>query len=104
MTLSAQQRQINMSVPARVHQKLAEMAKSAGQSTSGYATTLFMAAYTARCKETGDRDLDDAVGRVILLWGTDFSIGAIAHHVGLSETTVRRILNAWRDEMIGVAA
>lgn len=92
-------RQINLSVDPKVHDRVAKLAAAAGMSTSGYATMLFEAAYSARCKETGDVDLATADSRVALLFGTGFDIPAIRQATGLGDTFVGRTISAWQAEM-----
>lgn len=99
----APERQITVKVPHKVHAMINSMGAKAGQTTTDYATTLLMAAYTARCKETGDRNLDAAVARVVVL-SKDFDTARIAQYVGLSEATVTKIVHAWRNEIRGLHA
>jgi hypothetical protein len=100
----AETRQVNVLVTAKMHEGLQKLAKAAHMPLSTYARLLLQAAYAARRGETGDRDLDAAVARVVLLWGAAFEPAAIARTVGLSEPTVRRILDAWREEIGGRVA
>jgi len=58
------QREIRLSVSAALYSGLGKMAKASGLSASAMAERLFMAAYTARCKPTGDKALDDAVAAI----------------------------------------
>lgn len=95
-----ERRQIGISVSPKVYERIHQMAKSAGMTGTAYANLLFDAAYSARCKPTGDLDLDAAVARVVVLWGANrFDAPAIAAHVGLSETTVTRIIDGWKSEI-----
>ena len=105
MSAKAGHRQIAITVPVRVYDRVEAFARKAGQTTTGYTTLLFNAAYAARFAPTGDLDLDAAVGRVVVLWGVETANTAeIARHVGLSEATVVNILEAWRAEISGRAA
>ncbi|MEW9304517.1 hypothetical protein [Labrys neptuniae] len=56
--------QVNITVDSRVYIGLQKLARTAGMTTTGYATQLFSAAYTARHKPTGDRELDEAVAQM----------------------------------------
>ena len=56
--------QVNITIDSRVYIGLQKLAKTAGMTTTGYATQLFGAAYAARHKPTGDRELDEAVARM----------------------------------------
>ncbi|MDZ5448910.1 hypothetical protein [Labrys sp. ZIDIC5] len=56
--------QVNISLDGRVYAGLQKLAKTAGMTTTGYATQLFSAAYSARHKPTGDRELDEAVAQM----------------------------------------
>lgn len=56
--------QVNITVDSRVYIGLQKLARAAGMTTTGYATQLFSAAYTARHQPTGDRELDQAVARM----------------------------------------
>ena len=96
--------QLHLKVPAKVYARLQSMAEKAGVSRPAYAEQLLLAAYTARCQVTGDRDLDAAVSRVVLMAGLrDYDTAEIAATVGLSEATVVRIRDAWRAEISGRA-
>jgi hypothetical protein len=94
------QRQINMSVSPVVYARLEQMAKVANMPTGTYARVLLEAAYSARVKPpTGDLDLDKAVARVALLFGTKFDTATIAETLDVPERLVAKILAAWREEM-----
>jgi len=54
-------RGITITVNERVYAGLVDMARAAARTPSVQAQLLFDAAYSARCKPTGDRDLDAAV-------------------------------------------
>jgi hypothetical protein len=56
--------QVNISLDGRVYAGLQKLAKTAGMTTTGYATQLFSAAYAARHMPTGDHALDEAVARM----------------------------------------
>lgn len=56
--------QVNISLDGRVYAGLQKLAKTAGMTTTGYATQLFSAAYSARHKPTGDIELDEAVAQM----------------------------------------
>ncbi|MFC2248774.1 hypothetical protein ACETRX_04035 [Labrys portucalensis] len=56
--------QVNISLDGRVYAGLQKLAKTAGMTTTGYATQLFSAAYAARHKPTGDHELDEAIARM----------------------------------------
>lgn len=103
MSNSTETIQLGLRVPAAVYKGLGAMADKAGTSRTGYAQLLLIAAYSARCAPSGDRDLDAAVGRVAVLWGEGLDTAAIAKAVGLSEPTVVRIVGAWRAELSGKA-
>ena len=92
-------RQITLMVGDKVHEQATKLAKTAGMSLTAYVTLLFEAAYAARCKETGDIDLDTAVSRVALLFGSEFDIAGIRQATGLSEVFVGRTISAWQKEM-----
>ena len=92
---------VTVTMPEKQYDRLTAMAKTAGCLPSEMAATLFQAAYEARFKETGDVDLDNAVARVGLLFGSQFDLGSIASTVGISEAIAARIIDAWRNEMKG---
>jgi len=54
------------------------MAETAGVSCALYAQQLFEAAYSARCKPTGDRDLDEAVAKMMAAPGDMNDVGNTA--------------------------
>lgn len=59
MTLD--QRHISIVLSEKVDKNLTRLAKAAGQKKSDFALALFLAAYAARCGETGDAQLEAAV-------------------------------------------
>lgn len=96
-------RQLNFDVPELLYERLAAAAKALSLSPSRYAMMLFQAAWTARQGETGDRDLDMSVARVALLSSMEIDTDEIARYTGIPESTVVRVLDAWRKE-IGLPA
>ncbi|WP_448952160.1 hypothetical protein [Labrys neptuniae] len=56
--------QVNITVDSRIYAGLQKLARAAGMTTTGYATQLFSAAYTARHQPTGDKALDEAVAKM----------------------------------------
>jgi hypothetical protein len=89
-------RQINISVEDKVYDKLTAMARERGYSTSSYAKIIFDAAYAARAWKSGDLHLDTLVGCAIVLWGAQKDTATIAAALKLQESTVTRIISAWR--------
>lgn len=57
-------RGITITVNERVYAGLVDMARAASRTPNVQAQLLFEAAYSARCKPTGDRDLDAAVAAI----------------------------------------
>jgi hypothetical protein len=102
MNQPVDKRQVTFPVSGAVYANVDRMAKAAGMATGTYVATLFQAAYAARCKVTGDVALDAAVERVVLLHGTkEYDTDEIARNVGLSESAVIKIIDAWRAEAFG---
>lgn len=89
-------RQINITVNDKVYDKVAAMARERGFSTTAYAQILFDAAYAARAWKSGDAHLDALVGCAIVLWGAKKDTAMIAAALKLQESTVTRIVSAWR--------
>lgn len=57
-------RGLSISVPEPQYARLVDMARKAGRTPTAYACDLFQAAYSARCKPTGDAALDAAVSQL----------------------------------------
>ncbi|CUA90873.1 hypothetical protein IMF23_00140 [Chelatococcus daeguensis] len=91
-----ERRQITITVSRIMYDRLGEMAKEAGLSRTAYAERLFEAAYTARCKETGDLQLDRMCAAVALLWAKDWNTAEIGLALKVDETTVLRMLETFR--------
>lgn len=91
----SERRQINIPVDGRVYERLAEHAKKASMPVGTYARMLFDAAYAARCRETGDFDLDATVAGALILSGAGLDVGVVARALRIEEPVVRRILKVW---------
>ena len=91
-------RQINIDVDDKVYDKIAAMARERGYSTTSYAKMIFDAAYAARAWKSGDVQLDALVGCAIVLWGAKKDTTTIAAALKLVESTVTRIISAWRKQ------
>jgi hypothetical protein len=59
-----EKRLVELRLPSAQYARLVEMARAAGRTPAAYAGDLFQAAYSARCKPTGDAALDAAVARL----------------------------------------
>lgn len=94
----ADKRQINLSVPAKVHTRCVAEAAKRGVPVSTYATTLFMAAYSASCQETGDRTLDATVAATLILSSAGLDAEDIARALKCSVNTAVNIIDAFRKE------
>lgn len=88
--------QVNIDLDEKVYEKLTAMARERGYSTTAYAKILFDAAYAARHGKSGDIELDALVGCVVVLWGAQKDTATIAAALKLQESTVSRIVSAWR--------
>jgi len=64
MNVPLQKRQIGCSIPVAVYAGIAAMGKAIGIEATPMAERLLMAAYTARCKSTGDGALDAAAAAI----------------------------------------
>ncbi len=93
--------QITFNVCDKVFLRLEQEAKARGYSRSAYAAMLFEAAYAARCGATDDLSLRAKVEMVLVLWGAKTETAAIAAAVGLTESTVEKIMKAWRNATSG---
>lgn len=93
-------RQINIKVSERVFAQLQKAGETAGMSATAYGKVLFDAAYSARCKPTGDLDLDAQVSAALILHGSGMDFETISRALHCSEERVERIVGAWfaRDE------
>ena len=90
---------ISFDISDKVAAQLSEHAKKHGYSRTAYAQMLFDAAYAARFGFHDDRDLKSKVELVLVLHAARLDSQVIAQAVGLSESTVERIKNAWRVNM-----
>jgi hypothetical protein len=59
-----EKRLVELRLPSAQYARLVKMARAAGRTPAAYAGDLFQAAYSARCKPTGDAALDAAVARL----------------------------------------
>lgn len=92
---------ITIRVPPRAHQRLHEMAKPRGYTTTAYAQMLFDAAFAARVGQQrndpiSDAELDEQV-RLVFACAGQGNTAAIAKATGVPEARVTRILQALRD-------
>lgn len=94
----AGKKQINILIDEIVHTRIAAAAKTANMPVATYAKVLFEAAYSARCSETGDRDLDASVAGALILSGAELDSDQISRALKISEATVDKILQAWRGQ------
>lgn len=91
-------RQVNFNVDDRVYATLEKHGAKHGYKPTLYAKMLFEAAFASRCGVSVDADLDDQVAAAIVLHGAKRDSATIATAVRLSESTVIRIIDAWRRE------
>lgn len=96
-------RQINMLVEVAVYDGLSRMARERGYPVSTFAKLLLDAAYSARCGQPTDRDLDATVAAALILQAGGMDTDAVARALRISEATAERIFAAWR-ECGGLAA
>jgi hypothetical protein len=91
-------RQVNFDVSDVVYERLGEMAKAAGLKPSSYARMLFEVAYAARWNKSGDAELEAKVGCAVVLHAARQDTATIARALALQESTVVKIIDAWRAE------
>lgn len=68
--MTAQPRHITILVTEKVDKRLTEMAKGADQKKADLASTLFLAAYAARCGGSGDEELEARVNTAVEAQGS----------------------------------
>lgn len=90
--------QINFEVDERVSTRLAKMAGDRGVSRIGYAKMLFEAAYAARCGVQPDAEIDEQIKIALVLWAARQDTATIAKAVGLSESTIVKAIDCWKQE------
>lgn len=94
---------IQISVTDKVKSVLQRQAGARGYALSVWCGMLFDQAYAAVCaREKGlihtDADLDAVVAGCLLLWARDeWDTAEIGQRLGISEATVAKILDVWRD-------
>lgn len=93
-------RQVNFDVDDRVFATLERLAAAQGYKPTRYAKMLFEAAYASRVGAQPDADIDAQVAAAIVLHGARKDSATIAKAVRLSEATVVRIIDAWRQERL----
>ncbi len=93
-------RSITLTVDDRVYAKLTDMARKRSYTTTTYAQMLFDAAYASRVGVMSDVDIDAQIARAIILHGSKQDTAVIAKAVGLSESTVTKVIGAWRSERL----
>jgi hypothetical protein len=91
-------RQVNFQVEDRVYVKLLELGQEQRLTATAYAKVLFEAAYSARWHKSGDIELEAKVGCALVLHAARRDTTEIAQALGLSESTVVRIIDAYRTE------
>lgn len=89
-------RQINITVDDVVYGNLMRMAKERGYPVSTYTKMLLDAAYSARCGQPTDRDLDATVAAALILQAGGMDTDAVARALRITEATAERIFVAWR--------
>lgn len=93
----ADRRQLNISVPAKVHTRCVAEAAKRGMPVSAYATMLFNAAYSASVQETGDRTLDATVAAALILHGAGLDAEEISRALKCSMQTAVNIIAAFKE-------
>jgi hypothetical protein len=93
---------ITIKVPEVAKATLDRQATARGLSTSIWAGQVFDIGFAAICARERsmpitDADLDAIVGATLLLCSRDWNTAAIATGLGVSEETIARILDGWRD-------
>lgn len=93
-------RQVNFSVDDRVYSALEKRGREHGYKPVAYAKMLFEAAFACRVGVSSDADLDAHISAVIVLHGAKLDTAAISKVVRLSEATVVKVIDAWRQERL----
>lgn len=98
---------IQITVSERAKETLARQAQARGLSMTKWANHLFDAAFLSACAREKsmpgtDADLDAIVGATLLLRAREkWDTATIARSLGVSEPTIVRILDAWREYRAG---
>lgn len=101
---------VTVSVTEKVKQNLDRQARERGISLSVWTGQLFDAAFAAACAREksmpiSDGDLDAIVGATLLLRAREqWDTATIAQALSVSEPTVVRILQLWKDYRVGMEA
>lgn len=94
---------VTVNVTARAKETLDRQAKQRGMATSVWAGQVFDMGFAAVCAREksmpiSDADLDAIVSASLLLWArAEWTTAEIAKGLGVSEPTVERILDGWRN-------
>lgn len=98
---------IQITVSERAKATLTRQAQERGLSLSKWSNQLFDAAFAAACAReksmpATDADLDAVVGAALLLRAREqWDTATLAQSLGVSEPTVVRILEVWKDYRAG---
>jgi hypothetical protein len=93
-------RQITFSVDDRVFAKLTQLARERGYATGTYTKMLFEAAYASHVGVQDNPEIDTQIGAAIVLHGAKENSADIAKAVRLTESSVIKIIDAWRQERL----
>ncbi|UDF29342.1 UNVERIFIED_ORG: helix-turn-helix domain-containing protein [Roseateles sp. XES5] len=110
MTVRSKMVGISISVTEKAKQNLDRQARERGIGLSLWAGQLFDAAFASVCAREksmpiSDGDLDAIVGATLLLRARErWDTATIAQALGVSEPTVVRILDCWREYRAGMEA
>lgn len=93
---------IQINVTKKAKENLDRQARDRGIATSIWAGQLFDIGFAAVCAREKsmpitDKDLDAICGGTLLLWSSHWNTADIAQALGVSEPTVVRILDGWRE-------
>lgn len=93
---------ITINIPRKAKETLERQAKERGCAWSLWAGQVFDLGFAAVCAREKsmpitDKDLDAIVGATFLLWSAEFDTSEIAKGLGISEPTVVRIMDTWRE-------
>ena len=93
-------RQVNFSIDDRVYATLEKLGEKQGYKATSYAKMLFEAALAARLGIQPDADLDAQIAAAVVLHGARQDTSLISRAVKLSEPTIMRIIDRWREERL----
>lgn len=102
MTVRSPLTSITINITRKAKETLDRQARERGCASTLWAGQVFDLGFAAVCAREKsmpltDKDLDAIVGASLLLWSAEFDTSEIAKGLGVSEATIAKIMDGWRE-------